>query len=341
MSASDQRKPVTVALQGGGAHGAFTWGVLDQLLSDRRLRIEGISGTSAGAMNGTMVAEGFRKDGAEGARQSLERFWREISAIGRFGPFARTPLDSMVNPAAPDHTPGYMLFDAVSRYLSPYQFNPLNYNPLLEVLRSRVDFARVRACVDLNLFVAATNVRTGKVRIFRREELTADMVMASAALPNVFQAVEIEGDPYWDGGYMGNPAIFPLIYECDTADVILVQINPTQRDETPTTTPEIQDRLNEITFNATLMREMRAIAFVTRLLDEGRLDGDRYKRMYMHRVAMPDELSHLSVASKFNAEWSFLTNLRDLGRRQAAAWLDQHFHDIGQRSSLDIEAEYL
>jgi NTE family protein len=335
-------KPVTLALQGGGAHGAFTWGVLDRLLADERLSIAGISGTSAGAMNGAMVAEGLMcNGGAETARSELERFWRAISRMGRFAPFARTPLDAMADPWNLDYAPGYVMFDAISRYLSPYQFNPMNLNPLQDLLAEVVDFERVRACDRMALYVSATNVRTGKIRVFDRTELTPAAVMASAALPHVFQAVEIDGEPYWDGGYMGNPAIFPLIYGCETPDVVLVQVNPLQRETTPTTTPEINDRLNEITFNATLMREMRAIAFVTELVDAGRLDPSRYKRLYVHRVDVPSEMRSLTASSKFNAEWDFVTYLRDLGRRQAAQWIDANIDALGVRSTVNIESDYL
>jgi NTE family protein len=335
-------KPVTLALQGGGAHGAFTWGVLDRLLADDRLYIEGISGTSAGAMNGAMVAEGLMCNGGpESARSELERFWREIARMGRFAPFVRTPLDAWIDPWNLDASPGYVLFDAISRYLSPYQFNPLNVNPLQDLLADVVDFERVRACDRMALYVSATNVRTGKIRVFDKTELTPEVVMASAALPHVFQAVEVDGEPYWDGGYMGNPAIFPLIYGCDTPDVVLVQVNPVQRETTPTTMPEINDRLNEITFNATLMREMRAIAFVTELVDAGRLDPGRYKRLYMHRVDVPSEMRSLTASSKFNAEWDFIAYLRDLGRRQASEWIEANIDAIGVQSTVNIESDYL
>lgn len=336
-----QPRPVTLALQGGGAHGAFTWGVLDRLLEDDRLTIEGISGTSAGAMNGTMLAEGVMSDGAEGGRAALHRFWRAVSRIGRFGPVVRTPFDGLAGPWGLDHAPGYVLFDAISRYFSPYQFNPLNLNPLQDLLESEVDFERVRACDRLALYVGATNVHTGKIRIFERSELTPAMVMASAAIPHVFQAVEIEGEAFWDGGYMGNPAIYPLIYGCTSPDVLLVQVNPINRSDTPTTMPEINDRLNEVTFNATLMREMRAIAFITRLLDDGLLDQSRYKRMYIHRIDVPDEMNHFSVSSKYNAEWEFVTYLRDIGRREAGRWLDHHAESIGRESTVNIEEDYL
>ena len=335
------RKKVTLALQGGGSHGAFTWGVLETLLADERLEIEGISGTSAGAMNATVMAEGLMQNGRQGALESLERFWRKVSGAGRFAPMIRTPLDIAADRWNMEVQPGYLLFDMVSRFLSPYQFNPLNFNPLLDILDREVDFDLVRGCDQVQLFISATNVATGKIRVFRNPELSPKAVMASACLPHLFQAIEIDGEPYWDGGYMGNPAIFPLIYGCETPDVVLVQVNPLQRETTPTTMPEINDRLNEITFNATLMREMRAIAFVTELVDAGRLDPARYKRLYVHRVDVPSEMRSLTASSKFNAEWDFVTYLRDLGRRQAAQWIDANIDALGVRSTVNVESDYL
>ncbi|RDD61566.1 patatin-like phospholipase family protein [Ferruginivarius sediminum] len=340
-SAKPKRKAVTLALQGGGAHGAFTWGVLERLLADERLEIEGISGTSAGAMNGTVVAEGLMQGGRQGAIRALEHFWGAVSRIGRFAPFVRTPFDMAGQAWNLDYTPSYMIFDAISRYLSPYQFNPANLNPVLDVLESAVDFDLVRRCDQVQLYVSATSVRTGKIRVFGREEITAKAVMASACLPQVFQAVEIDGEPYWDGGYMGNPALYPLIYNCASPDVVIVQVNPIERSETPTTTPEIVDRLNEVTFNATLMREMRAIAFVSRLLEEHEIDPKRYKRVLMHRVDVPEEMTRYNASSKMNAEWDFLCHLRELGNRQGEAWLQENFDALGQRSTIDIEGEYL
>ena len=340
-TATDTPKPIGLALQGGGAHGAFTWGVLDTLLADGRLAVEGISGTSAGAMNGTMVAEGLMRGGTEGARESLDRFWGRIAQSGRFGPFARTPFDAMCTPWSLERTPGYILFDAVSRYLSPYQFNPLNLNPLLDILEQDVDFDAVRHCDAVKLFVSATSVRSGKIRVFEGAELTPQAVMASAALPQVFQAVEVEGEPFWDGGYMGNPAIFPLIYNCEARDILLVQVNPIERADTPRTMPEIQDRLNEITFNATLMREMRAIAFVTDLLDSHAIDSHKYKRLRLHRIDVPADMAALDVSTKFNAERPFLDHLRALGHQAARDWLDAHAGDVGHRDTIDIATDYL
>jgi len=327
---------VNLALQGGGSHGAFTWGVLDRLLAEDGLVIDGISGTSAGAMNAAVVADGMARGGNGEARERLRHFWEAVIHLGRFGPFVRTPLDLMAVPWGMEHNPGYVVFDAISRYFSPYQFNPMNWNPLLSMLRETIDFDRVRACDCIKLFVSATAVRSGKLRVFHTHELTPEAVMASACLPHVFQAVEIEGEPYWDGGYMGNPALFPLIYNTDTADIMVVQVNPITRDETPTTPPAILDRVNEISFNATLMREMRAIDFVSHLVAEHKLDSNGYKRVRMHRVDVPEAMRHYSAASKVNAERGFLEQLHAMGREQADAWLAAHRDDLGVRPTLDI-----
>ena len=334
-------KKITLALQGGGSHGAFTWGVLETLLADERLEIEGISGTSAGAMNATVTAEGLMRDGPQGALDALERFWRRVARAGRFAPMIRTPLDVAADRWNMEVQPGYLLFDLISRFLSPYQFNPLNFNPLLEILESEVDFELVRACDQVQLFISATNVATGKIRVFCNAELSPQAVMASACLPHVFQAVEIDGEPHWDGGYMGNPAIYPLIYNCKSRDVVIVQINPIERHGEPTTMPEIVDRLNEITFNSTLMREMRAIHFVGKLLEHHEVDPSQYKQMLMHRVDVADEMRGLGAASKMNADWGFLCHLRELGRERGKAWLAAHYDDLNQRTSIDLENDYL
>lgn len=336
-----ETKAVSLALQGGGSHGAFTWGVLDRLLEDGRIEIEGISGTSAGAMNAVVVADGLIRGDRDGAREALDRFWRAVARLGRFAPIVRGPFEHATGDWNLDGSPGYILFEFVSRFLSPYQFNPFNVNPLLDVLRSSVDFGNVRRCDQLKLFVAATNVRTGKIRIFENAELGAEAVMASACLPHIFQAVEVDGDPYWDGGYMGNPAIYPLIYNCETRDVVIVQVNPRTREETPTNTPDILDRLNEVSFNSSLMREMRAIAFVSRLLEDNRLDEARYKRMLIHRIEAEDAMKSLGVSSKLNAELDFLLHLREVGRAAAVDWLDRNFEALGRRSTIDIQSNYL
>ncbi|MGO8919141.1 MAG: patatin-like phospholipase family protein [Stellaceae bacterium] len=341
---ANNSRRLNLALQGGGAHGAFTSGVLDRLLEDGRIEIEGISGTSAGAMNAAVLAQGLTRGGRDGARKALDHFWRRIAAFSRFGPIRRSAIDRMFGNWNLDQSPGYLWLDAVLRLLSPYQFNLLGLNPLRDILASEIDIAAVRDCEQVKIFVCATNVRTGKIRVFERKDLTIDVLLASACLPHLFRAVEIDGDPYWDGGYMGNPAIFPLIYSCDSADVAIVQINPMTREGVPKTSTEILDRLSEINFNSSLMREMRAIAFVNRLLTEDWLKPDatsQLKAMRIHMIDGGDEMKHLGVASKFNAEIGFIDHLRAVGRRYAGDWLDANFAHIGERSTIDLRDTFL
>lgn len=335
-------KPINLALQGGGAHGAFTWGVLDRLLEDGRVKIEGISGTSAGAMNAVAVADGLMKGGREEARRALEEFWFGIAEMSRSSPIQRTPYDKLMGKWSLDMSPSYMFFDTLTRMFSPYQLNPMNTNPLRDLLQEKIDFERVRCCTDVKLFISATSVRTGKVKIFKTPELTAEAILASACLPFLFQAAMVDGEAYWDGGYMGNPVIYPLIYRCESRDVVIVQINPLYREELPTTAPEILDRVNEISFNSSLMREMRVIAFVTKLLeDEKSLDPKRYKQMLIHRIQADSEMKALGAASKLNAEKDFLVYLRDLGRKATGEWLDRNYNKLGKESTVDIKADYM
>ncbi|MDJ1157486.1 patatin-like phospholipase family protein [Chelatococcus sp. SYSU_G07232] len=329
-------KTVSFALQGGGAHGAFTWGVLDAVLEDGRLAIEAISGTSAGAMNAVVMTEGFLEGGIDGARAQLETFWRRVSRDGSLPDVQRSLMEKVLGFWNGEEGPGLLWFDVVSRVASPYDLNPLNLNPVRGVLEDLIDFEKVRACEDVRLFIAATNVRTGKIKVFEGRELTADHVMASACLPMVFQTVEIDGTPYWDGGYMGNPALYPLFYSTASDDVILVQINPIERKETPRSARDIQNRLNEITFNSSLLRELRAIDFVTRLIDSGKLSKDDYKRVLMHRIDADSIAEHVTAASRLTAEWSLFVNLRDHGRKAARAWLKKNYDAIGARGTLDL-----
>ena len=337
---SPARKAVNLGLQGGGAHGAFTWGVLDCLLEDGRVGIEGISGTSAGAMNAVVLADGMARGGEEGAREALETFWHAVAEAGRGSPIQRSPIDILLGNWNLDTSPTYLMFDIVNRLASPYDLNPLNLNPLRQLLEEHVDFGRVRGCEGIKVFVSATNVETGRIKVFDRDELDIDRVLASACLPLLFHAVEISGVPYWDGGYMGNPALFPLFSACDSADVLIVQINPVERPGTPRTAREILNRVNEISFNSTLLREFRAIHFVTRLLDEGKLDPTHYRRIKMHRISGDEALLPLGASSKLNAEWAFLRHLFDIGRRSASDWLDRHYDDLGERSSFDLTDLY-
>ncbi|MDY7115586.1 patatin-like phospholipase family protein [Halomonas sp. SSL-5] len=335
-----ETKRIDLALQGGGAHGAFTWGVMDRLLEDPRIEIEGISGTSAGAMNGVVMADALTRGDRDTARQALHDFWAAVSRAGMASPVRRTPLDMLTGNWSLDHSPGYVAMDLMSRLVSPYQFNPLNLNPLRDIVAERVDFERVRRCPDLKLFVTATNVRSGKQRVFTREEMSLDAVMASACLPTVFKAVEIDGEAYWDGGYTGNPALMPLMEHCGSRDILMVQINPIYRDEVPTSAAGIMNRLNEITFNASLIKEVRMIAMLQRLLGDHGVDIGCYAGALFHRISGDDVLDELSVSSKMNAEWPFLCYLRDAGRETAEAWLSENFTALGRHSSLDVERVY-
>jgi NTE family protein len=333
-------KPVSLALQGGGAHGAFTWGVLDAILEDGRLAIEAITGASAGSVNAVVLAEGWLEGGPEGARRQLQEFWRRISLDGALAPAQQNLVSLFLGYWNADGSPARPWLDAWASMLSPAERNPLDINPLRDALTELIDFGRVRACRNTKLFISATNVWTGKAKIFHGAELTADHVLASACLPAIFPAVEIDGVPYWDGGYVGNPPLFPLFYQTETDDVLLVQINPIERRATPSTAHEIQNRLTEITFNANLLGEMRAIEFVGRLIDSGSLSTDRYKRVRMHRIGGGEKLERFAASSRLNAEWSFLQELRDLGRAAAREWLAENYDAVGVHATLDLRSAY-
>lgn len=335
-------KPVNLALQGGGALGAFTWGVLDHLLEDGRLKVEGISGASAGAVNAIMLADGLARGGPDEARKRLADFWRAASLGGKLPEMQRRAVDRLFSFWPIEDTPVGLWMQAVTRYLSPYDFNPLNINPLNDLIGRFVDFDAVRTCKDIELFVSATNVRTGQLRVFRREEMTADMIAASACLPHLFRAVVIDGEPYWDGGYVGNPSLYSLIGATQTENLLLVQINPLERKQVPKTRDEIMARINEITFNASLMSELRGITFVGKLIDEGKLPRGvgpgQYRRINVHRVALSGAAQTLDAASRLHTDYDFFEMLRNNGRRAARRFLDAHYDDIGVRSSVDFEA---
>jgi NTE family protein len=351
--------PINLALQGGGSHGAFTWGVLDTLLEDGRLAFEGISGTSAGAMNAVAMAHGLAQ--AEGqserrqrdaARASLQEFWEGVVAMGSLqtsmSHAQRVPFDLLFGGMAAlagQQSPGQMVSDALTGFwansFSPYQTNPLDINPLQDFLERQFDFERLAAYQGVKVFVLATKVSTGKAEIFSGKRLTAKAVMASACLPTVFRSVEIEGEHYWDGGYSGNPAIHPLVYDCQSRDVLLVQINPLQRKTVPTSAADILDRLNEITFNSALIAEMRAIDFVKRLLAEGKLDPAHYKDVLMHRIDGGHALDAYPASSKAQTDAPLMHRLRDLGRQSAAHWLNQKLPQVGVQSSISIAHDYL
>lgn len=329
-------RPINIALQGGGSHGAFTWGVLDRLLEDGRLRHRRRFRHQRYAMNAVALADGWSRGKAEGARESLSRFWAAVARKGRFSPVQRAPWDVFWGNWKIENTPGYLFFDAFTRMVSPYVANPLNLNPLRDVVEHEIDFDRVRHSSGPKLFISATNVLSGQLRVFETGQITPDVVMASACLPHIFQAVEIDGEPYWDGGYGGNPALYPFFTASKTDDVLLVQINPVARDQVPTTSREIQNRIDEITFNAALLREFRAIAFVKELIAAYKLDSGQYRDIRMHRIDADEAFKDLSASSKINAEWAFLEYLRDLGRSAAEDWLADHFDAVGKTATLDL-----
>jgi NTE family protein len=319
--------------------------VLDRLLEDDRLAIDAISATSAGAMNAVVMAMGVSLGGRDGARAKLAEFWAAVSRVGTmWSPMPQLPWEMSTARPVWGHTfsPGYLWFEAMTNLFSPYEANPFDFNPLKDVLVATVDFERLRRCpMATRLFICATNVRTGKIRVFENSELDARVVLASACLPHVFKAVEIDGEHYWDGGFMGNPAIFPLIYRGASHDVIVVHVNPLKRTQVPTTAAEIRDRVNEITFNSSLMREMRAIAFVTRLIDDEALDDQRYRRMLVHAIRDDDVMEKFGIESKLSTDWGFLCHLRDEGRRTASQWLETSYGRIGQSTTVDLADLYL
>ena len=323
-------KIINLALQGGGSHGAFTWGVLDRLLDSGKIRLDGISGTSAGAVNAVALAHGFAtaldagRDPFEGARESLANVWEKVIQMGTWSAVPSRIAELMM---------GFL--PSAMTQVSPYQANPLNLNPLRDMLAREIDFERLQSLESPNVYVCATCVEDGRAEVFTGKRLTVDAVMASACLPTLFQAVEIDGEPYWDGGYSGNPTMTPLIEESNASDTILVQINPVERPGTPKTARDILNRLNEVSFNAVLLKELRMMALLQREALSGTGEGARWARMRLHRITS-DAMIELGYSSKLNAEWEFLTMLHDEGRRSAEAFYRAHRDEIGQRSTLDL-----
>jgi NTE family protein len=335
------RKPINLALQGGGSHGAFAWGVLDRILEDDRIVIEGIVGTSAGAMNAAVTAYGLTLRGNEGARSALRRFWETVAEKGASSVMQPSWIDRLMSPGSLDYSPGWIMMDNLSRMLSPYQLNPMNFHPLRDILSEQIDFEMLRNSDKVKLFVGASNVRTNRLRVFAQGEISIDAVLASACLPFMFHAVEIHGEYFWDGGYMGNPPLFPIIYNCTSPDVVLIMINPIQIEQVPKSAQSILDRINTLSFNSSLMREMRAINFVNRLVDRGFNEGGRLRKMLIHCIDSEEEMRQLSVSSKLNAGADFLAWLFGLGRKRGDAFLREHFDKIGKESSTSIEERFL
>ena len=336
-ASSIKRAPVLVdiALQGGGSHGAFSWGVLDRLLEEPWLRIDGISGTSAGAMNAAVLVHGHQKGGVAGAREALEAFWRRVSEAARFSPFQRGPLDILLGRWTLDLSPIYVVMDLMSRLVSPYDLNPGGANPLRDILAEQIDF-HVLAQSPINLFVTATNVRTGRGKVFKNADITPDVLLASACLPTMFQAIEIDGEAYWDGGYSGNPTLSTLVRECKSQDTILIPINPIERVPTPRSASEILNRLNEVSFNAVVLKELKMMALLRKVADPGDGEGKLWANMRVHLVRN-DIMTELGASSKLNAEWAFFEYLHKEGRKAAQTFLEAHAKDLGKRSTLDLD----
>jgi NTE family protein len=329
---------LNLALQGGGSHGAFVWGVLDRLLEEETLSFEGVSGTSAGAVNAVVLADGFAAGGREGARQALRAYWQKVSDLWSRGPFKPPLIGGRNSDFGLENSPGFRFVEPMTHFASPYQLNPFNFNPFRDMLAEAIDFERVRRQKAIKLFICATDVQTAKVKIFAGDELGPDHILASTCLPLLMQAVEIDGAYYWDGMYSGNPAIYPLVYECEARDVLLVHITPAERPGVPTTSPAIMNRMQEISSNTSLIREMRMIASYNKLIEQGRMGGG--KRMLIHVIEAEEFIRAFSWSSRLNADWDFLQHLYKIGRARTDQWLKANFNRIGTESTMDLDSKY-
>lgn len=329
-------KTINLALQGGGAHGAFTWGILDRMFEDDRLWITGISGTSAGAVNAVVAAQGMYEGQAPAAREALTAFWKAVSDAGKASPLQTTPFDAARGKWGLDNSPFYLFFDMLQRVASPYDLNPFNINPFKHLLEEHIDFNKVRDCKDLDIFVSATNVETGLGRVFERDEINIDVIMASTCLPFIYQSVEIEGAHYWDGGYMGNPPLVPFFSNEECSDILIVQINPMKRDGVPKSAREILNRVNEITFNSSLIHELRGIDYINQLVERGQVSNKDHRKMNIHIVGGGENMEALDASSKLNTDWNFLDYLFQKGRAVAGNWLEENFDQIGENSTVDV-----
>ncbi|MGA3307164.1 MAG: patatin-like phospholipase family protein [Xanthobacteraceae bacterium] len=332
------QKVVNLALQGGGSHGAFTWGVLDRLLEETRLDFEGITATSSGAVNAVVLADGLAAGGREAAREALRLYWRKVSTLSSRGVFTPSAIDKANPDFGLEHSLGFLFIEPLTYFASPYQMNPFNYNPVRDLLAEAINFERVRQQRAVKLFICATDVQTAKVKIFAGKDLGVAHVLASTCLPLLMQAVEVDGEYYWDGSYAGNPAIFPLIYECQTRDIVMVHITPAERPGVPTTSPAIMNRMQEISFNTALIREMRTIAYLNKLIDDGKIGAG--KRMLVHLIEADDLIRELSWSSRLNGDWDFLTHLYEMGRDRADKWLKANFDRLGVESTVDLHEKY-
>jgi NTE family protein len=333
ISTTKMTKSLDLALQGGGSHGAFTWGVLERLLEDERIALAGLCGTSAG----------MQRNGRQGAIDLLNAFWARVSQQQTYSLIQPSIWDKAEGNGSMDTSPAYHFFEMFTNMMSPYQYNPLNLNPLREILLELVDFDYLKSCKATQLFLCATNVKTSRAKVFTLPEMSVDAVLASACIPFLFHAVEVDGEFYWDGGFMGNPPIFPLIDHTDTNDILIIQVNPIEIDKVPTSAIEIRDRINELSFNASLMFEMRKVDFVQRMLDEGvNFHANKpLKKLYIHNINPEKEISHYTVSSKLNASMEFLLKLKWIGRQYADQWLEQNFQFIGKKSTCNVREVFL
>lgn len=334
------KKKLSLALQGGGSHGAFTWGILERLLEENIFDIRGICGTSAGAMNAAMVVYGLHKNGNQGAIEMLNKFWLKIADSSKYTPFQSTWLDNVLSPGDLSYSIGFQWFNFFTNTFSPYQFNLMDVNPLKKLIEELIDFEELNKS-EVKLFSCATNVKKGKPKVFKSPNITADMLMASACLPMLYKAVEIDGEFYWDGGYMGNPPIYPLIDYTDSNDILLIKVNPLEIREVPKTVKEIQDRINDISFNSSLSSEMRMIHFKDRMLNIGYDLKGKLRKIYFHEISADDELHEYSLSSKFNISREFLLQLKYKGRRAAEVWMRENLDKLHKESSLNIRKVFL
>lgn len=331
------KKQVNLALQGGGAHGAFTWGVLDRLLEIDELEIAGVSGTSAGAINGTALVYGLLRGGKEKARQVLYNVWAKNAELALYSPFQPTFLDWLVSPGNIKFNPFYLTLDNIMSIYSPYQINPLDVNPIEGVIKEFIDFKTIQKNDKIKLFLSATNVKASKIRVFKNHEITPKAVLASAALPKYFQAVEIDGEYYWDGGFIGNPYMYPLLKYTDCRDLLIIQVQITYDDNLPMTAPKIQERETNISFNSSLMQEVRQIHFINNMIDKGFDNRGKLKKVNIHLIEASNILKYFDMSSKENPTWIFVNFLKEKGREKAERWLEKNYDHIGEKSSCDVK----
>ncbi len=328
-------KKIDLALQGGGAHGAFTWGVIDRLLDEESIKIDGICGTSAGAMNAVITLYGLHKGGKNLAKHLLVKFWYKVSLVGQWFMLQPTLVDTLTSQGNLSFSPFYRTFELITENFSPSQFNPLNYNPLEKILTTLIDFEELQKLKPQKLFVCATNVKTGLPKIFNAEELTVQSILASACLPYLFKPVEIDGEYYWDGGYMGNPPLDPLIKNTpDTNDILIVQVNLFNIQKIPSSIEEIKDRINEISFNSALMHELKAIKFRNELLEQDITLNGKLKKIFLHQISADEYLQDLNLSSKFNTSWNFLNKLKECGYKACDIWIKKNIEKIGKEDTI-------